>query len=309
LWSIWPQILDCCRHRAAIRAQELVQAPVALLVAEDLPDPYTTSDVALQLARAYLESGRFAQGWPIVERALSLAEQAGALAHAALVRHKRASFEFGLGQWDRARRDWEEAAAVAQRLGAEWLLAGTLWCLAHLHLSTGDEQAERAIEEACSIGAKTRPAAVRVSLAFARAEEDLLAGRALEARERLLSPDAPIDYEVYWCDPQSGCLPPLAWMYAEIGAEDEAEEITQRILSRPVEESSLLLRVGALHVQAKLARKRAAWSEARRALDEALHLCTQMPYPYGKSRYSSNMASCLWPVTIRQRRGSDLGRR
>ena len=127
------------------RGHAMAAAPIlqeALHVAEELGDPYTTSDVALQLARAYLESGRFAQGWPIVERALSLAEQAGALAHAALVRHKRASFAFGLGQWDRARSDWEEATAVARRLGAEWLLAGTLWCLAHLHLSTGDEQAE-----------------------------------------------------------------------------------------------------------------------------------------------------------------------
>ncbi|HEY7093099.1 MAG TPA: AAA family ATPase, partial [Ktedonobacterales bacterium] len=208
------QALTLHASAAIDRGHAMAAVPIlqeALHLAEDLGDPYTTSNVALQLARAYLESGRFAQGWPIVEHALSLAEQAGALAHAALVRQKRASFAFGLGQWDRARSDWEEAIAVARRLGAEWLLAGTLWCLAHLQLSTGDKQAERTIEEALAVGAKTRPVEVQVSLAFARAEVDLLAGRALEARRRLLSPDAPINYEVSWCDPLSGCLPPLAW--------------------------------------------------------------------------------------------------
>jgi len=267
------------------RGHAMAAVPIlqeALQITEDLGDPYKMSDAAVQLARAFLESGRFALGRPIIERALRLAEQAGALALAVLARHKRALFEFGLGHWDLARRDWDEAIVVARQLGADWLLAGMTWSLAYLQLCAGDRQAERTIAEALHMGATTRPEEVRVSLAFARAEADLLAGRALEARGRLLSADDPINYDIFWYDLQTGCLPPLAWAHAETGAEDAAQAITQPILAKPVEVGSCLLRVGALGVQAMLARKRAAWTEAGQALDEALHLCSLMPYPYGE---------------------------
>jgi tetratricopeptide (TPR) repeat protein len=180
----------------------------------------------------------------------------------------------------------EQAALVVRPLDATWVLTGVVWGLAQLAFWRCAPTAPEYITEALALAEKSQRPEIAVCLRFSLAEQDLLEGKASEALSRLRSAEAPITHEFY-SDPQSGCLPPLAWAYLETAAEADAESLLSERISQATTNGDWLLLVGAYRVRAMLATKRGAWEEAKQALDAALQLCGVMPYPYGevKARY------------------------
>lgn len=229
-------------------------------------------------------AGEFALTRSYTDRAHETARRYGDPALIAYLTSRRGMNSFFMGDWTRARADFEQAVSQNRALGTpSWGSMYPLLDLGRLLVATGDwDDAARCLEEGRALAERGGDLqALRVAQA-ALAERDLLAGEPRAAHDRL----APL------CDrpglEESGVttfvLPRLAWALAELGDAGGAEAIAEQALRRARATGDRVTMAGVMRVRAIIAVRRRAWERGRQALDEGLSLTRRMPYPYEEAR-------------------------
>jgi tetratricopeptide (TPR) repeat protein/transcriptional regulator with XRE-family HTH domain len=243
------------------------------------------------LAGAYELLGDYRQARACLEQAIALDERLGDPAEMAYLLYARGLNAFALGQWQRARLDFEQAATLVGSTGQFWYAPYPQHGLGLLYLAEGrQEEAAHALQEALQLAQRNHDVQALCWVTAALAEWDLLAGRPEAARGRL-SPlrDAPglkVSYS-------KEALALLAWAYLELGEVDRAQALLAQVLSTARQARMGPTLVQALRVQALILSRQERWQEAGQALQEALTLCRDMAAPYAEAKtlYTAGLVS------------------
>ncbi len=235
--------------------------------------------------------GNYQQARASLEQAIALDERLGDPAEMAYLLYARGLNAFALGQWQRARLDFEQAATLVGLTGQFWYAPYPQHGLGLLHLAEGrQEEATHALQEALKLAQRNHDVQALCWVPAVLAEWDLLAGRPEAARGRL-SPllDAPGLMVSY----SKEALALLAWAYLELGEVDQAQALLSQVLRTARQARMDPTLVQALRVQALLLSEQARWQEAEGVRQEALKLCRNMAAPYAeaKTRYSAGLVS------------------
>jgi hypothetical protein len=238
-----------------------------------------------------------------VDQALVRAEQMENPADLALTLAIRGWLGVLAGDWQGARADLDQAAAVSRQAERSWYSPYPLIFLACLSLAEGDRVGATApVQEAIGLAEANGDLQALRLAAGVLAELEILEGRAEAAEARLLPLlDRPGLEE---CD-VTGLLPVLAWAQLQLWQLDEAAETVEAALRRALPEEMRLVVVEALRVQALVALRRERWDAAAVSLEEGLALSRDMPYPYAEARllqvYGSLHAQHGEPEAARER--------
>jgi predicted ATPase/DNA-binding XRE family transcriptional regulator len=262
--------------------EETVDLQELIALAERVGESWIVAYSLNHLAWDCLESGEMAQGRSYIARAVEVAELRHDPSLLAQMWIGAAELSYYLGEWARARDEAVRAAEIQHELdhfSTSWgsayppLLLGTL-DVAQGRFEEGKQHLEYAIELATPIGDPQ-------ALAFAGkilAECDLLAGRAADARTRLMwqreRREQAQSLDTYVLQPM------MAWAELQLGGLEEAAAA----LALGIANVPGLWHVDALRVQALLAIEETRWTEAEEALDQTLTLCRAMPYPYSEAK-------------------------
>ena len=235
------------------------------------------------LVRAYESMGDYQQAHTYLSRPpIALAEHLDDPVTTAHKLHRRGLNAFALGQWKRARSDFEHAATLVgstdQFLHATYPPHGLgLLCLAEGR----EEEAAQYLTQALRLAQRNHDLQLLCGVQSALAEWDLLAGRPESACARLdplLSAPGPM------VSFSKEALALLAWTYLELGEAEQARIVLMQVLE-PVRQAQMHpALVHALRVHALLLSKEGGWEEIERALQEALLLCREMASPYAEAK-------------------------
>ncbi len=243
------------------------------------------SNLCLALCMAslgYWMQGQFDKERECVERAVEVARRVGDPAQLALAVSGVGMVAWYRGEWEEAHRTLDEAHAGIRHVEAGLVLPYVAGVLGAIELVTGRpelgaEHLELAVRVAERIGDLLPQRFAQAALA----EDDLVHGRAARARERLLPMlDRDSQHETF----AAPLLSLLAWAELELGEHEQAQTRIAEALSWAREEKLDLALVDVLRVQALVAIRREQWSDAERALDEAIALARAMPYPYAEAK-------------------------
>ena len=230
----------------------------------------------------YEVRGEFATTRRHVERAVELAERLADPTVLAFMVHRRGINAFYMGDWESARADLERSLALLHGVPTSATATYPPLGLGTLLLACGDvAAAERSLAEADAL-ARPRGDLQAINLIHSLlAERELLEGRAVQARDRLLQL-----CEEGACERSDAVvlLPRLAWAYLQLGELEQAEAIVGRAVSEATAEHNRFDLVDGLTVRALLELRLARFDAAERTLDAALTLTRDMRYPYGEAR-------------------------
>jgi tetratricopeptide (TPR) repeat protein len=243
------------------------------------------------LAGAYEFLGDYQQARACLEQAIALDERLGDPAEMAYLLYGRGLNAFTLGEWQRARPDFERAATFVGSTGQFWYAPYPphglgLLCLAERR----EEEAAHYLKEALTLAQRNHDLQALCWVQGALAEWDLLAGRPEAARGRLAPlldvPDLMVSYS-------RESLALLAWTYLELGEADQAQALLAQVLRTARQAQMGPTLVQALRVQALVLSKQERWEEAEQALQEALTLCRGMAAPYAEAKtlYTAGLVS------------------
>jgi tetratricopeptide (TPR) repeat protein len=233
------------------------------------------------LVRVAICRGEFAQARTYVERALLHAEQPEDREGLAFLAPQRGLLAFLLGDWTRARADFERAAGLVPWGAVAIYPHGSLGLLS---LCEGDEGAASAqFTEALAVAERHHDLWALRWLQGALAERDLLAGQPELAHVRLASLLDQSTLEVSGLDTKQ-LVPLLAWAYIEQQELRQAEHLLTRLVTETRAAQLHQVLCDALRVQGLLAIRQGHWREAEQALEEALRLARGFPYPYGEAK-------------------------
>jgi predicted ATPase/DNA-binding XRE family transcriptional regulator len=247
------------------------------------------------LVRVAICRGEFVQARNYVERALLHAEQPGDREGLAFLAPQRGLLAFLLGDWKRARADFERAAGLAPRGAVAIYPHGSLGLLS---LCEGDEGAASAqFTVALAVAERHHDLWALRWLQGSLAERDLLAGQPEHARGRLVPLLDLTTFEVSGLDARQ-LLPLLAWVYIEQRELRQAEQLLTPLVAETRAAQLRQVLCDALRVQGLLATRQGRWHEAEKALEEALHLARSFPYPYGEAKI------LMWSGYLMQQRHS-----
>ena len=198
---------------------------------------------------------------------------------------------FALGEWKRARPDFERAATFVGSTGQFWYATYPPHGLGLLCLAEGrEEEAAHYLAQALTLAQRNHDLQALCWVKAALAEWDLLSGRPEAARVRLAplldAPGLMVSYS-------RESLSLLAWAYLELGEVDQAQALLAQVLRTARQARMGPTLVQALRVQALVLSKQERWEEAENALQEALTLCRRMAAPYAeaKTRYIAGLVS------------------
>jgi tetratricopeptide (TPR) repeat protein/transcriptional regulator with XRE-family HTH domain len=234
------------------------------------------------LARAYEYLGDYQQARASLEQAIALAERLSDPVALAYLLYERGLNAFALGEWQRARSDFERAATFVGSTGQFWYAAYPPHGMGLLCLAEGrEEEAAHFLKEALRLAQQNHDLHALCWVKAALAEWDLLSGRPEAARGRLAplldAPGLMVSYS-------REALALLAWAYLEVGEGDQAQALLAQVLSTARQARMNPTLVHALRVQALVLSKQERWEEAEHGLEEALALCREMATPYAEAK-------------------------
>jgi transcriptional regulator with XRE-family HTH domain/tetratricopeptide (TPR) repeat protein len=192
---------------------------------------------------------------------------------------------FCCGEWRRAREAFDELIALEERqspFGAGLVSGYGSLSLGLLELAEGDEEVaisrlEPASERAYAAG--DLQASTLITAAFA--EADLLAGRVEAAQRRLARVFThPGLQELCWWSVPLIAL--LAWADLALGHMNQAWAAMERCRAYTRAPWLRLLLPDVLRVCALIAMAREQWTAAEEALEEAVQVAREMPYPWAE---------------------------
>jgi tetratricopeptide (TPR) repeat protein len=252
---------------------------------------WTVITALSNLARAYEYVGDFQQAYARRQQAIELAERLGDLEALAHLLSGRGLNAFALGEWQRARPDFERAATLVGSTGQFWYATYPPHGLGLLCLAEGrQEEAAHYLTEALRLAQRNHDLQALCWVQGPLAEWDLLASRPEAARGRLAplldAPGLMVSYS-------RESLALLAWAYLELGEVDQAQALLARVLRTARQARMGPTLVQALRVQALVLSKHERWQEAEHALQEALTLCRGMAAPYAEAKtlYAAGLVS------------------
>ncbi len=259
----------------------------AVLVAEEAKDFEGLSLSEVNRADPLLVRGEFAEAERSLQRALEAAEQYGMPTHVAWMLSRLATLSLASGAWDKALDFCQRCTEVARTLEvappslAEWnrLVQGRIF-LARGEVHTAEERLQVAMQQTEGLHSTL----IQVQKHAALAEADLVHAANPVALARL----APwLDRTTAYERAATDLIPLLAWAYLVSGDGDQAAALLAECLAKVREHQYRVLLADALRIQALLALRQGHWQEAEAALDEAIALAHEMPYPYAeaKARY------------------------
>ena len=213
--------------------------------------------------------------WAIISRrarrqqAIALAERLGDLEALAHLLSGRGLNAFALGEWQRARTDFERATTVVGSTGQFWYATYPPHGLGLLCLAEGrQEEAADYLAQALTLAEGNHDLQALCWVQGALAEWDLLSGRPEAARGRLVplldAPGLIVSYS-------RESLALLPWAYLELGEVGQAQALLAQVIST------------ARQAQMVLSRQE-CWEEAEHGLEEALTLCRGMAAPYAEAK-------------------------
>jgi len=242
------------------------------------------------LAHIYHDEGAFDQALDCLQRSLALAERIGDAENIAFMAYGCGQEAFFLGDWTRARADYERAVALIREVSDSRGTSYPPAKLACLALSQGRlDEAMRYNEAALDAATRKQDAQSLRYIHITLAEYELLDGRPEAARARLLPLlDAPGEEKA------SGIklLPLLAWAHLEIGDVAESQAVLEHCLHRATQAQQRVILIDTWRVAAMIATRQEQWQAAHTAVEDALALARSMRYPYAeaKSLYASGLA-------------------
>jgi predicted ATPase/DNA-binding XRE family transcriptional regulator len=265
------------------RSDEGLQALAsALSLAEANGDLRSLSSALNGLAEGHLIRGELSEHRQYVERACTVAEQLDDAALLAFMWLNRGDNGFYRGAWGLARADYERALAVLRQAQTSWYSAYAALDMGMLSQAEGDwEAAATCLDEAIALASRGEDLqALRWARCIA-AERALLVGNGSAVRQvltSLLDRAGEQEREVILV------LALLAWATLEAGDEGGAQVLATASIERATSARDRLLMVDALRIQALLWLHQRRWTEAERALTEAIALARAMPYPYAEAK-------------------------
>ncbi len=250
--------------------------------AEAVGDLATVCRALDNLAAAYRARGMLPESQRYAGLALEAAERLGDPAEIAAIAGQRGETAFYMGEWARARADFERSAEIESTLGETWASAYTLLDLGELFLAEGDEaRGIRYLEGGAAAGTRADDIQCVRQAQAVLAEHDLIHGRAEAALARLtplLDRPGLEEREV------SRLLGVLAWAYAEAGRGDEARETISQAVQRLRAQNERLSLVDALRFQALIALRLGTLDEAATSAEECIAAARALPFPYAEAR-------------------------
>jgi tetratricopeptide (TPR) repeat protein len=254
----------------------------AIESAEGVNDLETLAEALRMAIWVYQTRGAFTESQTAQMRGLDVAQQLGDVVGLGHILFLDALRAFYVGEWDHARVIAERSLAVFGELDLTHLSAYPPLGLGWLSTIKGDRDAgEQYLTEAEEIAQQSGPAQVLRFVTALRAECDLLAGRA-EAANDCLTPwfsGEPMQERTRL---ELNVL--RAWAAVELGMAAEADALVAETVRSARTSDMRLVLSDALRVQALWAMRRQRWDEARKALDEAISLSREMPYPYAEAK-------------------------
>jgi tetratricopeptide (TPR) repeat protein len=226
--------------------------------------------------------GDFEQDAEYTERALQAAQRLGDPTVIAFMTSNRGGPAFNLGDWQRARADFETGLALMRPLGANWASAWPPLLLGRLDLAQGHGQAAASeMAEAIMLAERSQDLQALRWAHAALAEQELLEGSPATARERL-SPllDRPGQQESDVC----ALLPLLAWARLDLGEVAQAEALMEQAIVRAQAGRLRPALVSAWQVSALLLQRHSQWDQAQQHLEQALALSQELRHPYAQAK-------------------------
>jgi tetratricopeptide (TPR) repeat protein len=242
----------------------------------------------------YLEEGQLALAKQSAERALALVERRQAPAQIAFMLDCLAEPAFYRGDWDEARERFAQAAAIEEQLdptlpSKDSHGTSVTLCLLDLAQERGADESARRLEALLTLlrGRANHPALQTGALGeVALAERNLLANHAAAAQARLTAfltvPGMAEHIRMFAA--KALALPALAWAEAELGHDTAAAERLEQAITIATARRWRPWLVDALRVKGLLAARQRRWEDARAALDEAITMSRDMPYPYAEAK-------------------------
>jgi tetratricopeptide (TPR) repeat protein len=189
---------------------------------------------------------------------------------------------FALGEWQRARADFERAATIVGLIGQIWYATYPPHGLGLLCLAEGrQEEAAHYLTQALLLAQRHHDLQALCWIQAALAEGELLAGQPVAARVRLFplldTPGPLVSYSQ-----EALCL--LAWTSLELGEGDQAQALLSQVLRTARQARMGPALVQALRVQVLVWSQQERWEEAEHGLQEALKLCRVIAAPYAEAK-------------------------
>lgn len=250
---------------------------------DEARDAHTLAWVLYHLTLIHDHRGEFAESEAYAERALALAKRQGDPVGISFYLCARGESAFYLGEWRRARADFEQAWSVARQSGVAWQAAAVPPLdLATLSMAEGDSAAASTYLDAClpriERGGDLQLLRIAGSIL---AERDLLEGRPAAALARL----APLLDRPSLEEPDvTGLMALSAWTHLELGDVAAAAELAARAVARARTQQHRFIQPEVLRAAALVAARQGEWASARDSVDEALDLTRAMRYPYAEAR-------------------------
>jgi tetratricopeptide (TPR) repeat protein len=248
-------------------------------------------DTLGNLGNALYSLGRLDEAHAVFERGLAVARQKRFSHWEAMMSANCGWSAFDRGEWPAARRYIERAVGLTGQMGTSsnrrplaYISAGRLQ-LAQGQLEAASQSAEAGLALAEQRGDLFVGWAQRL-----RVEIDLENGDSTSARARLslFSDRAHLtEREI------DILLPILVWAQLESGEVEAAEELATHTVARLRAQHHRYLLVDALRIEAVVWIRQRRWDEAETALEEALTLARQMPYPYAEAKLLSTYGDLL----------------
>ncbi len=259
----------------------------AIRFAERSGDLWQLSQVLGALAMTKRIQGEHAQAAIYFERALIVARQIGQPVVIAYLTFLHGELIYLMGDWQRAREDFDCAAEIVRSIGSCWASLYPPLGLGLLALAQGNREETRRYLELEAVEAAIQEDNLYV-IRWAQpnlAERDLLEGNFAVARDRL-EPwlDRPGQQE----NDVTGMLPFLAWAYLGLGDQVRAQHIIGEAFTRSTGGRQGNALVDVLRVQALVAMSVGEYDTAEASLRQAITLGEHMPYPHtvAKTHYA-----------------------
>jgi tetratricopeptide (TPR) repeat protein/transcriptional regulator with XRE-family HTH domain len=225
--------------------------------------------------------GDHAQAHRTYERWRDLADRLGDPVQVALACGALGSAGFLQGRWDEAHQHLERAAALVRQASPSLISVDLLCRLAMLLVAEGRRDlAARYAEDAFAMVASTGEEDSMRMLHLALAEQDLVDGQAVSARDRL----TPLLDQRRGRAVSSLVRPLLAWAYLDADNEAQAMSLLKETLADARMSHEHYTLVDTLRVHAMALTRQKRWRAAATAFEEDIELAHGMSYPYGEAK-------------------------
>jgi tetratricopeptide (TPR) repeat protein/transcriptional regulator with XRE-family HTH domain len=254
----------------------------ALLVLEESQDYRSLRFALNNLGWIHEARGDFETDRQYTERALQAAIRLDDPSLVAFMWSNNGSPAFNLGDWKRARQDFERGIALMRPLQPSWASAWPPLLLGQLCMAEGQqEEGRRLLDEAIVYATRNTDLQALRWAHGTLAERELLQGKSNLAIERL---EVLLDRPGEQVIDVTNLLPLLAWAYVDSGIEHRASVTVEEAIRRAESGGLLPALAHARRSRGLLWWKRGDWDRARDDLGVALALARRMHYPYDAAK-------------------------